>query len=57
MSLPKSEQSKLMSYENMLDPFRENFISKPKSEQSRIMSYGYPRYMEGGIASLNVNKK
>ena len=57
MSLPKSEQSKLMSYENMLDPFREKFMSKPKSEQSRIMSYGYPRYMEGGIASLNVNKK
>jgi len=57
MGLPKSEQSKLMSYENMLDPFREKFMSKPKSEQSRIMSYGYPRYMEGGIASLNVNKK
>jgi len=54
MSLPKSEQSKLMSYENMLDPFREKFMSKPKSEQSRIMSYGYK---EGGIASLNVNKK
>ena len=56
MGLPKSEQSKLMSYENMLDPFREKFMSKPKSEQSRIMSYGYPRYMEGGIASLNVKK-
>ena len=54
MGLPKSEQSKLMSYENMLDPFREKFMSKPKSEQSRIMSYGYK---EGGIASLNVNKK
>jgi len=57
MSRPQSEQSKLMSYENMLDPFREQFMSKPKSQQSRIMSYGYPRYMEGGIASLNVNKK
>ena len=56
MGLPKSEQSKLMSYENMLHPFREKFMSKPKSEQSRIMSYGYPRYMEGGIASLNVKK-
>jgi len=54
ISRPKSEQSKLMSYENMLDPFREKFMSKPKSEQSRIMSYGYK---EGGIASLNVNKK
>ena len=53
MGLPKSEQSKLMSYENMLDPFREKFMSKPKSEQSRIMSYGYK---EGGIASLNVKK-
>jgi len=54
MSRPQSEQSKLMSYENMLDPFREQFMSKPKSQQSRIMSYGYK---EGGIASLNVNKK
>ena len=53
MGLPKSEQSKLMSYENMFDPFREKFMSKPKSEQSRIMSYGYK---EGGIASLNVKK-
>ena len=40
-----------------LDPFREKFMSLPKGEQSTIMSYGYPRYMEGGIASLNVNKK
>ena len=39
------------------DEFGEYFISKPKQEQSTIMSYGYPRYMEGGIASLNVNKK
>jgi len=39
------------------DPFREKFMSLPKGEQSTIMSYGYPRYMEGGIASLNVNKK
>ena len=38
------------------DPFREYFISLPKGEQSTIMSYGYPRYMEGGIASLNVKK-
>ena len=36
------------------DPFREKFMSLPKSEQSKIMSYGYK---EGGIASLNVNKK
>jgi len=34
--------------------FAKYFMSKPKSEQSRIMSYGY---REGGIASLNVNKK
>ena len=54
ISRPKSEQSKLMSYENMLNPFREKFMSLPKSEQSNIMSYGYK---EGGIASLNVNKK
>ena len=39
------------------DLFREKFMSLPKGEQSTIMSYGYPRYMEGGIASLNVNKK
>jgi hypothetical protein len=39
------------------DPFRQQFMSLPKGEQSMIMSYGYPRYMEGGIASLNVNKK
>ena len=39
------------------DPFRQQFMSLPKGEQSTIMSYGYPRYMEGGIASLNVNKK
>ena len=38
------------------DPFREKFMSLPKGEQSTIMSYGYPRYMEGGIASLNVKK-
>ena len=37
-----------------LDAFGEFFISRPKSEQSKIMSYGY---REGGIASLNVNKK
>jgi len=36
------------------DEFGEYFISRPKQEQSRIMSYGYK---EGGIASLNVNKK
>ena len=36
------------------DEFGEYFISRPKQEQSRIMSYGY---REGGIASLNVNKK
>ena len=35
---------------------REKFMSLPKGEQSTIMSYGYPRYMEGGIASLNVKK-
>ena len=29
-------------------------MSLPKGEQSTIMSYGYK---EGGIASLNVNKK
>ena len=39
------------------DLFRKQFMSLPKGEQSTIMSYGYPRYMEGGIASLNVNKK
>ncbi len=39
------------------DPFKEYFMDLPKGEQSTIMSYGYPRYMEGGIASLNVNKK
>jgi len=38
------------------DPFREKFMSLPKGHQSTIMSYGYPRYMEGGIASLNVKK-
>ena len=38
------------------DSFREKFMSLPKGEQSTIMSYGYPRYMEGGIASLNVKK-
>jgi hypothetical protein len=47
MGLPKSEQSKLMSYENMLDPFRENFMGLPKSQQSKIMSYS-----EGGITTL-----
>jgi len=36
------------------DPFREKFMSLPKSEQSYIMGLGYK---EGGIASLNVNKK
>jgi len=40
-----------------LDEFGEYFMSLPKGEQSTIMSYGYPRYMEGGIVSLNVNKK
>jgi len=40
-----------------LDEFEEYFMSLPKGEQSTIMSYGYPRFMEGGIASLNVNKK
>jgi hypothetical protein len=49
MGLPKSEQSKLMSYENMLHPFREKFMSMPKSQQSKIMSYGYS---EGGITGL-----
>jgi hypothetical protein len=39
---------------NKLDEFGEYFISRPQSEQSKIMSYGY---REGGIASLNVNKK
>jgi hypothetical protein len=39
------------------DPFKEYFMDLPKGEQSTIMSYGYPRFMEGGIASLNVNKK
>ena len=37
-----------------LDEFGEYFISKPQSEQSYIMGLGYK---EGGIASLNVNKK
>ena len=37
-----------------LDEFGEYFISRPKSEQSYIMGLGYK---EGGIASLNVNKK
>ena len=36
------------------DEFGEYFMSLPKGEQSTIMSYGYK---EGGIASLNVNKK
>ena len=36
------------------DPFREKFMSLPKSERSYIMGLGYK---EGGIASLNVNKK
>ena len=36
------------------DLFREKFMSLPKSEQSYIMGLGYK---EGGIASLNVNKK
>ena len=39
-----------------LDKFGEYFMSRPKGEQSTIMSYGYPRFMEGGIASLNVKK-
>jgi hypothetical protein len=48
--------------ENLLNPteynkFAKYFMSRPKQEQSMIMSYGYPRFMEGGIASLNVNKK
>ena len=30
MGLPKSEQSKLMSYENMLHPFREKFMTFKK---------------------------
>ena len=34
--------------------FAKYFMSRPKQEQSKIMSYGY---REGGIASLNVNKK
>ena len=37
-----------------LDEFGEYFISRPQSEQSYIMGLGYK---EGGIASLNVNKK
>ncbi len=36
------------------DEFGKYFMSLPKGEQSTIMSYGYK---EGGIASLNVNKK
>ena len=43
--------------EEYRESFRKKFMSLPKGEQSTIMSYGYPRYMEGGIASLNVNKK
>ncbi len=34
--------------------FAEYFMSRPKQEQSMIMGLGYN---EGGIASLNVNKK
>ena len=34
--------------------FAKYFMSRPKSEQSMIMGLGYK---EGGIASLNVNKK
>ncbi len=37
-----------------LDEFGEYFISRPQSEQSYMMGLGYK---EGGIASLNVNKK
>ena len=37
-----------------LDAFGEFFISRPQSEQSYMMGLGY---REGGIASLNVNKK
>ena len=36
------------------DEFGKYFMNLPKGEQSTIMSYGYK---EGGIASLNVNKK
>ena len=43
--------------ENIINPteydeFAKYFMSRPKQEQSMIMSY-----KEGGIASLNVNKK
>ena len=37
-----------------LDEIGEYFISRPQSEQSYMMGLGY---REGGIASLNVNKK
>ena len=37
-----------------LDEFGKYFISRPQSEQSYMMGLGY---REGGIASLNVNKK
>jgi hypothetical protein len=58
------QRAKEIGYEieNLLNPteynkFAKYFMSRPKQEQSMIMSYGYPRFMEGGIASLNVNKK
>jgi hypothetical protein len=45
--------------ENIINPteynkFAKYFMSRPKQEQSMIMGLGY---REGGIASLNVNKK
>ena len=43
-----------MSNPTETDKFAEYFKSRPQSEQSYMMGLGYK---EGGIASLNVNKK
>ncbi len=55
------QRSKEIGYEieDILNPTKYNdfaryFMSRPQSQQSSIMSLGYK---EGGIASLNVNKK